>query len=130
LDKGIPALVESYNQRFRKTLPKPADYPSEKQHSLETFSKAVTSNLIGGVGYFYGNSMVDQKFSYEWDEDEDAEDQPGGTGARFTEPKSLLTATPSRSFFPRGFYWYVTACMHAASSPHHSIGTRVSTFCT
>lgn len=74
---------------------------------MEAFSKAVTSNLIGGIGYFYGNSIVDKKFSYEWDEDEDAP-QGGETekGAKMTEPKALLTATPSRSFFPRGFYWY------------------------
>jgi mannosyl-oligosaccharide glucosidase len=62
---------------------------------------------VGGVGYFYGTSIVNRKFSYEWDEDEDASSDAdeGEKGAKLTEPKALLTATPSRSFFPRGFYW-------------------------
>jgi len=106
LDEGIPALLAAYNKRFESAFPYPADYPAEKRQSLEAFSKAVTSNLIGGVGYFYGTSIVDKKFSYEWDEEEDAaSDDDGEKGARLTEPRSLLTATPSRSFFPRGFYW-------------------------
>ena len=108
LDQGIPALLEAYNNRFEVAFPYPADYPAEKRDSLLAFSKAVTSNLIGGIGYFYGNSIVDKKFSYEWDEDEDASPSSDGeSGAKLTEPKALLTATPSRSFFPRGFYWYV-----------------------
>ncbi|KAF6764909.1 glycoside hydrolase [Ephemerocybe angulata] len=106
LDQGIPALLEVYNKRFEAALPYPADYPAEKRQSLEAFSKAVTSNLIGGIGYFYGTSLVDRKFSYEWDEDEDAPPvDESEKGAKLTEPKALLTATPSRSFFPRGFYW-------------------------
>ncbi|KAF5386975.1 hypothetical protein D9615_001779 [Tricholomella constricta] len=113
LDQGIPALVASYGERFRAVFPHPPDYPKEKEQSLEGFSKAITSNLMAGVGYFYGTSIVNRKFSYEWDEDEDApsnngqekdDDQVQG-GARLTDPKALLTATPSRSFFPRGFYW-------------------------
>jgi len=72
-----------------------------------SFSKAVTSNLLGGVGYFYGTSIVNRKFSFEWDEEEDSNDEEevSEKGAKLTEPRSLLTATPSRSFFPRGFYW-------------------------
>ncbi|KAJ7098151.1 glycoside hydrolase [Mycena belliarum] len=106
IDQGIPALVESYGKRFQTAFPFPPDFPPAKRDSLEAFSKAVTSNLVGGVGYFYGTSIVNRKFSYEWDEEDDPSDsQDGESGARLTEPKALLTATPSRSFFPRGFYW-------------------------
>lgn len=109
LDQGISALVEAYGKRFANVFPYPKDFPSEDKDQLEKFSKAVTSNLFGGVGYFYGNSIVNKKFSYEWDEEEDStiEDDESEVGAKLTEPKALLTATPSRSFFPRGFYWCV-----------------------
>src|SRR6266446_6954251 len=107
LDQGIPALVEAYGQRFREVLPYPSDYPAEKRGLLEAFSKAVTANLVGGGGYFYGTSIVDRKFSYEWDEEEDSvtNDDDSQGGPKLTDPKALLSATPSRSFFPRGFYW-------------------------
>ncbi|TFY83454.1 hypothetical protein EWM64_g561 [Hericium alpestre] len=108
LDEGIPALAEAYRVRFQSVFPVPE---SSEQESLQEFSQAITSNLIGGVGYFYGQSIVDPGFSYEWDEDDGPaeSDEEGGKkvkkGARLTEPRELLTATPSRSFFPRGFYW-------------------------
>ncbi|THU99363.1 glycoside hydrolase [Dendrothele bispora CBS 962.96] len=105
LDQGIPALTTSFNQRFQDTFPTPSDYVNDNQESLEAFSKAITSNLMGGVGYFYGTSLVNNKFSYEWDEDEDSQGSEESDGPRLTEPKELFTATPSRSFFPRGFYW-------------------------
>lgn len=109
LDEGISALTTAYSQRFESIFPYPSDFPAGQKEVLTAFSKAITSNLVAGVGYFYGTSIVDQKFSYEWDEDEDvekgAEDEEGTKGAKLTAPKALLTATPSRSFFPRGFYW-------------------------
>ncbi|TDL27204.1 glycoside hydrolase family 63 protein [Rickenella mellea] len=106
LDHGIPAFQEKYAQRFQEIFPLPPD----SSPSLVAFSKAITSNLIGGVGYFYGNSLVDPGFAHEWDQDGDplgAIEEQGtkSAGARYTEPRALLTATPSRSFFPRGFYW-------------------------
>ncbi|KAJ3808205.1 glycoside hydrolase [Lentinula lateritia] len=108
LDEGITALSTHFDQRFKKVFPTPSDYSlKSNKAALEAFSQAITSNLIGGVGYFYGNSIINEKFSYEWDEDDEAEDRSASDekGPRLTEPKKLLTATPSRSFFPRGFYW-------------------------
>ncbi|ESK85883.1 mannosyl-oligosaccharide glucosidase [Moniliophthora roreri MCA 2997] len=108
--QGITRLTESFDQRFKALFPNHEDYATTKKGALERFSQAITSNLMGGVGYFYGNSIVNKKFSYEWDEEEDAAQTSGdggeeNGGAKLTEPKELLTATPSRSFFPRGFYW-------------------------
>ncbi|KAF7295130.1 Mannosyl-oligosaccharide glucosidase [Mycena indigotica] len=107
INEGIPALTSAYHRRFQDTFPFPSDYHGPNQDSMEKFSKAVTSNLMAGVGYFYGTSIVNRKFSYEWDEEENAEsnNDEGASGAKLTEPRALLTATPSRSFFPRGFYW-------------------------
>lgn len=115
LDAGIPALVESYHQRFQNTFPVPPNYNPPKTAALESFSKSITANLMGGIGYFYGTSIVDKGFAQEWDQDDEFDfssstsgedgDEVEEKGARLTEPRALLTATPSRSFFPRGFYW-------------------------
>jgi mannosyl-oligosaccharide glucosidase len=110
LDSEVPALLSSYDKHFESTFPVPPSYvPSTSNHqALEQFSKAITANLLGGVGYFYGTSIVDKDFSYEWDIEDESEGTMGDKKSRkgvFTEPRALLTATPSRSFFPRGFYW-------------------------
>ena len=51
-------------------------------------TKAALSNMLGGMGYFYGMSAVrlDGEVVQSW-------------------PAALFTAVPSRSFFPRGFLW-------------------------
>lgn len=66
----------------------------------------MTANTLGGIGYFYGTSIVDKSFSHEWD-DEESFGQKSQGEPTLVEPRALLTATPSRSFFPRGFYWYI-----------------------
>jgi mannosyl-oligosaccharide glucosidase len=99
-------MVASFDDHFEETFPILASYAVDDVTSVKSFSKAITSNLFGGIGYFYGTSIVDKGFAYEWDQDDEADDDDEvEKGARLTEPRALLTATPSRSFFPRGFYW-------------------------
>lgn len=111
LDRGVAALTASFTDRFRTVFPIREAGLALDLERLESFSKAITSNLFGGIGYFYGTSIVDKGFAYEWDQEDDySYDEDDGQrnfqqGPRLTEPKALLTATPSRSFFPRGFYW-------------------------
>lgn len=103
LDIGIPAFQQKFTRKFERVLPLPPG--STQQHSA--FSKAITSNLLGGIGYFYGDQIVDQGLVHEWDVEDDEENMPKWDGPRRTPPSELFTATPSRSFFPRGFYWCV-----------------------
>ncbi|XP_072026671.1 mannosyl-oligosaccharide glucosidase-like [Amphiura filiformis] len=53
-------------------------------------AKAAMSNLLGGIGYFYGKSIVKSQYNSD-------------PVQYWASP--LLTAVPSRSFFPRGFLW-------------------------
>ncbi|XP_006306769.2 alpha-glucosidase 2 [Capsella rubella] len=65
---------------------------------LETFvvGKAAIGNMLGGIGYFYGQSKIHA---------------PRSTLAKSEDdfllywPAELYTAVPSRPVFPRGFLW-------------------------
>ena len=69
------------------------------------------SNLIGGIGYFYGDSVVDRSYGPEyeeenegfWQETADARARP--ESIKLEAPVELFTSIPSRPFFPRGFLW-------------------------
>ncbi|NXL68983.1 MOGS glucosidase, partial [Chordeiles acutipennis] len=54
------------------------------------FAQAALSELLGGVGYFHGRSLLRSP----------PHEQPVPAA-----PAALFTAVPSRSFFPRGFLW-------------------------
>lgn len=54
------------------------------------FGKAALSNMLGGMGHFYGQSVVQSAYN----------EYP-----LLYPPGALFTAVPSRSFFPRGFLW-------------------------
>ncbi|CDZ96890.1 glycoside hydrolase family 63 protein [Phaffia rhodozyma] len=100
ISNALDALAVAFDEHFENTLPLSSPYNSPAHTS---FAQEVTSNLLGGVGYFHGRSLVDRSFAHEYDEQPEYEE--GEEGVRETDERELLTATPSRSFFPRGFYW-------------------------
>lgn len=55
---------------------------------IQPVAKAALSNMLGGIGYFYGSSVISL---------------PDRTVPNFEA--ALFSAVPSRSFFPRGFLW-------------------------
>ena len=77
-----------FNKKFEETFGLQEKYGDQSQKIK--FAQAAMSNMIGGIGYFYGHSLVQSVYQTSpvkyWD-------------------GPLFTGVPSRSFFPRGFLW-------------------------
>lgn len=108
LDEKLESSSESFSSRFAKTLAPKAPYSAPK---YLPFAKAMFSNLIGGIGYFYGDEIVDRSYAPEYEEEnegfwqETAEARARMAGVKLEGPAELFTSIPSRPFFPRGFLW-------------------------
>lgn len=80
----ISVFTHNYSIQIRNCL----NFRYKKQEI--NCAKAALSNMVGGIGYFYGTSKVQSVYTSEpvhyW-------------------KAPLYTAVPSRSFFPRGFLW-------------------------
>ena len=108
LTVAIDRATEGFRDRFEELLAPKAPFNKEK---YQGFAKSMLSNLIGGIGYFYGDAVVDRSYdpSYEeenegfWEETAEARGRPDGV--RLEGPSELFTSIPSRPFFPRGFLW-------------------------
>ena len=109
IDALIKDKMKDFDKKFTKTFnvktrprpPEGTDMDSLPDIDEETGRKLITpgemqlaryalSNLVGGVGYWYGNQVWQMR-----------PDQP----PQYTADGTLLSAVPSRSFFPRGFLW-------------------------
>ncbi|KAF7686967.1 mannosyl-oligosaccharide glucosidase [Silurus meridionalis] len=87
LTKELTRLKSSYNEKFEETFGLQARGFTQAQ---VRFAKAALSNMLGGMGYFFGQSIVQSIYN----------EHPV-----FYPEGALFTAVPSRSFFPRGFLW-------------------------
>ncbi|PGH17266.1 hypothetical protein AJ80_04908 [Polytolypa hystricis UAMH7299] len=107
LTEEIKSASLSFAAKFDKIFTPLA--PFDEQKYVE-FSKAMLSNLVGGIGYFYGDSIVDRSDAPEYEEEnenfwEDTAEARARAQPAPGNPAELFTSIPSRPFFPRGFLW-------------------------
>jgi mannosyl-oligosaccharide glucosidase len=107
LTQQIEAVTTGFSSRFATIFKPQAPFLKER---YDEFSKSLFSNLIGGIGYFFGDSRVDRSYDSAYEEDnegfwEDAAEARGRNQAQNEGPSELFTSIPSRPFFPRGFLW-------------------------
>ncbi|KTW28532.1 hypothetical protein T552_01792 [Pneumocystis carinii B80] len=100
LENEIISNSKLFKERFMKIFPFKEPFNSYKY--IE-FAQSLLSNLLGNIGYFYGDSIVDKTYTYVYQEILKEYEQEASLDIQ--GPFSLFTATPNRSFFPRGFYW-------------------------
>ncbi|KAM7540757.1 hypothetical protein Aperf_G00000025435 [Anoplocephala perfoliata] len=87
-----------YSAQFHRTFATKFPHNSKEFNAQQVeFSKITLSNMLGGIGYFYGTSLISTA----------PLDRITSSETSIVEywPASLFTATPSRSKFPRGFLW-------------------------
>ncbi|KAE8825709.1 hypothetical protein PTNB85_06139 [Pyrenophora teres f. teres] len=107
LTTDIESTIKSFQKSFVSIFKPKAPFITDPHLA---FAENVFSNLLGGLGYFSGTTKVDtaKKAIYAettgnfWLKTEDAKKH---TTPEMKGPYELLTHTPSRSMFPRGFLW-------------------------
>ncbi|GAP91718.1 putative mannosyl-oligosaccharide glucosidase [Rosellinia necatrix] len=107
LSREIKTTTETFNDRFREIFAPKAPFNAEK---YEKFGKSMLSNLAGGIGYFYGQHLVDRSDAPEYEEENEGfwEGTAEARGRKQEQPEGpyeLFSSIPSRPFFPRGFLW-------------------------
>lgn len=95
----------AFDKRFAESFPVTNTPDGMDAQELLEVSKAALSNTLGSMGYFVGASRV--KLPPGVTPPTPPSGQPSGMDPTIVEywRDALFTATPSRSFFPRGFLW-------------------------
>ena len=86
-DETLAEQQQQFDEKFEKIFNLRSK--GYKKEAVD-FAKMAFSNMIGSIGYFYGNSQVQSIYTK--------------TPVPYWKAP-LYTAVPSRSFFPRGFLW-------------------------
>ena len=107
LNQELKAGDEAFRTRYRDVFKHQPPFDDEK---YDEFSKSLFSNLLGGIGYFYGNSLADLSDDDDYEEITERFWEHAAEARRRHRPESvgpteLFTSVPSRPFFPRGFLW-------------------------
>ncbi|ODV94404.1 hypothetical protein PACTADRAFT_45070 [Pachysolen tannophilus NRRL Y-2460] len=98
INSKIKSSIKHFEERFAETFELQPPFNSDKNYSV--FAKDFLSNLLGGIGYFYGDSLVDRETPLD-----EVKFEPTLLNGKVEPAHELFTSVPSRSFFPRGFYW-------------------------
>ncbi|XP_051122251.1 mannosyl-oligosaccharide glucosidase GCS1-like isoform X2 [Andrographis paniculata] len=88
--------LEQKQKQFDENFKRCFNVSDELDFEASTVGKAALGNLLGGIGYFYGQSKISVPPSSNL--------VPGDNYVSYW-PAELYTAVPSRPFFPRGFLW-------------------------
>ncbi|KAF2737328.1 glycoside hydrolase [Polyplosphaeria fusca] len=107
LTREFEDALSSITTRFSTVFAPKAPFDDDL---YSTFGQSLLSNLLGGLGYFDGESLVDDSNAPEyeetspqfWDKVSAAQQR---TKPQLKGPSQLLSHVPSRSVFPRGFLW-------------------------
>jgi len=107
ISRRIKDVKDAFGGRYSKALQPRAPFTASK---YTEFSKAIFSNLVGGIGYFYGDQIIDRSIDAEYAEENVGEWESNAYLKPRHEltpegPYELYTSIPSRPFFPRGFLW-------------------------
>ena len=107
LPREIQDTTEAFGERFSAVFKLKAPYTAEK---YKRFGRSMFSNLIGGIGYFYGGAVADRSYASEYEEEnegfwEETAEARARNQQQMEGPYELFTSIPSRPFFPRGFLW-------------------------
>ena len=107
LSKAIGDSLTIFAERFGSTYSPQLPFQDERYIQ---FSKYLLSNLLGGIGYFYGTSKIDTSNAVEYAETHPNSAETAASAQPHSDveergPYQLFSATPSRPFFPRGFLW-------------------------
>ncbi|KAG7289555.1 hypothetical protein NEMBOFW57_005926 [Staphylotrichum longicolle] len=107
LTREIKEATEAFGERFSSVFAPKAPFNAAK---YVKFGRSMLSNLVGGIGYFHGQSVEDRSYAPEYDEEnegfwEEASEARARNQQALEGPYDLFTSIPSRPFFPRGFLW-------------------------
>ncbi|KFK44494.1 hypothetical protein AALP_AA1G264500 [Arabis alpina] len=94
---GLPlsVLLEDKHVAFDAKFKECFNISEKLDSETLVVGKAAIGNMLGGIGYFYGQSKIHVPGSTKSDEDD----------FLLYWPAELYTAVPSRPVFPRGFLW-------------------------